>query len=422
MKFCASCGVQLEDTANVCTVCGAQQPSLEPQMASDFVYPVEEPLKKKHGKVVLLVVLFFFLGTAAIAVLGYFTGCFGILSPVDRIALAAKRTMLADNFTASIEYEYTYESATDTQELDLRYVVDKGKENLTLFYESDYATSLIHEDGRYYVDDDDYGYTGDIDTDEFFETYNQLSGKEEQEEIDWDDLIEDADLEEYVKGDAMEDFLEEFYDELLDDSKWQKNTLGLKKDGNTYTFTPNIQKTYDDVVALAKDKGVMTSELKDNIKYYEEDIEETIQDIDDLAISFTLKGRYLSQIVVEVTYQKYTVRYTIDFSDVNETQISKKEIEDFIDQAEELEEKDKCPTCGTRRYGSDHCWKCEEQCDNCYTYYNSDSMTYHRSSYYCNSCCTEQCRSCGKWLPPNVMVYISYYGYYQCYDCYYNYY
>lgn len=380
------------------------------------------PFKKegsKRKKIILGFSTFVFFILISVAVLEYFTGIFGFYSPVDRVVSALKRTALAKNFT--IEYtmkeEYGNESYVETGKI--RCIIDSEKEEVTLLADNGERASLVYENKEYYKNKN-YARIRDVDTDDFFDFYNQLSGKDEWEDMDWDYYLEEMDMEKYLKAEKMGDFVEALYDELIDSTQWQKKALGLKKEGNTYTFTPDFSKVYNDVVDLAKKQGVMTSELKRELIEDENETKDFLRELD-FSVSVTLNGRYVESIVIDTNGDGEDEKYHIEIyiSKINKTTISDHEMEGFMEQVNTLERENRCSQCNEPRYSKNYCQQCEEQCYICDNYYFKSIMTHYRGRYYCFVCCTKSCMSCGKKLPPSAM-----YSYtnqrYQCYDCTYN--
>lgn len=382
---------------------------------SSFIFLLFRKGQSRKKKIIVSLVGVLVFSVGILAFLEYFTGFLGIYSPLDRVVSAIKRTALANNFT--IEYTLKEERGGKSyvEAGEIRYLIDKDTEDLTILQDDGDSATLIYEN-KQYDKSEKYANVSDADTDNFFDFYNKLSGKEEWEEIDWDYYLEELDLDESLKAERMDDFVEAVYDELIGSTRWQKKALGLKKNGNTYTFKPDMLKIYNDVVDLAKKQGVMTSEGKRELSEGEHEIKKDLKELD-LSVSVTLQGRYVESIVIETNGDGEDEKYHVEICifNINKTEISDGEMENFMDQINTLEKENRCPYCAKPRYEANHCQQCERQCDKCDSYGYINYITQYRGRYYCMVCCDGNCASCGKRLPKSAMYH--HYGTYKCYEC-----
>ena len=390
MKTCANCGSLLPDEAAFCANCGqpmAAEPAYEPAPVDVEPYaediPAEQPKKKHRGRAVVAIV-------GAVAVLFFtFEFCFnlvGLFSPMGRVARAAMRTLKADSLTLSIEQKTEMSNYYNEQSATMRMVVDQKEEVVDTYIESSYClkygeTTERHEsvsataNGREYSYSTrdgvvTYGRISETDNEEYFEFREQL-----EEDIDWDDVIEDADLEDYLREDEMDRFVRQLFRKYFGNRRWLKKNAGYTKKGNTYTFRPDGETFFEALADIVDESNAFTRKGKKEVEEGIEEILDALEESDakfDVEVSFTVKGRYLSNIHiaydVDAEGENGKVEMDIGISDVNRTKISKADVrgvKNTVNEYLEAEgiEYDECDECDDfgRMYdynGKEYCYEC----------------------------------------------------------------
>lgn len=473
MKYCPNCGTQLPDEAAFCGACGCAMPTEQaaypeaypqaetytatyaetyPEYAPEYV-PEQPPKKKKTWLWILLGVL----GVLIVAaVVGFFTNWFGLVSPLHGLGKAMAKTGSAESLTLKATVKYTYEDGeTEKETVNMRVVLDEDEEKIYYMSEAGDTVTLFDDGDVYYYreaeDEDDYDYAYVTESDEsagkkYFETYEDIyDGKD----IDWEEWVEAAELEDYIKGNKVEDFLEEFNKEYLRDTDWLEKTLGFEKDGNTYTFEPSMKRLSKEITKIVDDSRAFTDEAKEAVDEVMTEIKESAEEEDiSLRISFTVKGGYVSEITIKATADDAKVEYTVEITDVNKTSISSKDMSAIRDKVEQLIDENTCDTCGDSLWWQDEdeyhgdCSFCDDHGDLRYSYegdpccydcyYDAthrcercgDSDAYYSYSSYERLCSTcyyslrygyDTCDVCGEF--ENMYDYA---GYELCWDCYYD--
>lgn len=406
MNVCTQCGSQMEEQATLCSACGYQ-------------HALSLPPKKRKGKSLLLI-----LSTLLVVSLlsGYFTHWFGFTNPMKRLTKAIENTLLAKSFTMNIQVKGKSSSGTTyNQEQILYYMVDPQEEKLTLFLENtEEENSQLLYNQVTYVSKKKYAYTSQSNTETFFKIYNNYYN---HKKIDWNTVIKEADLEDSLKPENMDSFMTAFEDDYFYNTQWLRSALEFTRENGVYTFTPNYKNLYRDLTDLGKQYNVFTDYALEEMEK-DDDAEQDLaqmQQEEQLSLSFSCKGNYLSQVIIKTKDGESTQTTTLTFSQINATYISQKEIETYVNDVEKREKEDQCPICGRIRYGSGNCYSCNKTCAKCGTYAVTTTMTEDNGSYYCSDCCTTYCGGCGKKLPLSAMYHKSYpYSHYRCYSCYYN--
>lgn len=493
MKTCPSCGAILDDNIKFCGTCGTpvqDVPSVDDfdkTVAAEGIYnqnsfeidstatdapaytaPVvsetatyipqgdavktkkpKKPRKpmKKGARIAILVSVC----VVAIALLvGFLTNWFGLTAPVPKIIRAAAKTINADSFTLKVTTKYTYKSdgeiKDDTYKTEYKIVVDEDDENITAVMENEYEKSLTYKGKIYEYDKEgDWADIYNADYDSFFEFRDKLgNGKK----IDYEGVIKDLDLSDYVDSDEVEAFVKDAMREFFNNRKWMKNTMGYKKQGKEMTFSPDLEKMCEDFAEFIDDSDVIKDD--DDRDAVVEELEEAAETADeeapDVDISVTLKRGYLETIEIKVRYdEERTQTFKFEFSDINKTEISDNEIKRIKNKTEELIEENKCVECGgfasggfyeddgTKTpfeiAGERYCYDCYDVavgCDNCDTW---DNSYYYDGKQLCYDCYQDAkngysddygyCDWCDTY--DELYFYEGYYDDYMlCYDCRYN--
>lgn len=386
MKICAYCGKELPDFALFCDDCGnrvAEAPAAETPMEDTSV---QVPKKKRWVRTVVAIV-------SAVAVL-FFTfsfifNWFGLFSPMARVSRATMRTLKADSLTLSTAVKVNSNNYYSEQSTTLRMVVDEKAQELNRYTTSSYYSEMNEKisrsesvtatgNGRQYsyttMDGTvTYGVIGEVDDEEYFDWREDLD-----DEIDWEDIVEDAELEDYIDADEAEDFVRVLNRKYFGNRRWLKKNAGYTKKGNTYTFRPDTETFLEALADIVDESDAVTRKGK---REFEDGIDEWLDQLDeegvklDMEISFTIKGRYLSNLHIEYTMvvegETTECEMDIDISDVNRTKISKSEVRSVKSTVNEYLEAegityDECDLCSDfgRLYtysGRDLCWDCYDE-------------------------------------------------------------
>ena len=479
MKTCPSCGAILDDNIKFCGTCGTpvqDVPSVddfEKTVAAEGIYnqnsfeidstatdapaytaevisetapyipeatqaKTKKPKKpmKKGARIAILVSVC----VVAIALLvGFLTNWFGLTAPVPKIIRAAAKTINADSFTVKVTEKYTYESDGEIKEsadkTEYKIVVDEDDEKITAVMEDEDGKSLYYKGKVYrYHKDGDWAsiHEENIDKD-FFEFRDKLgNGKK----IDYEDIIKDLDLSDYVDSDEVEAFVKDAMREFFNNRKWMKNTMGYKKQGKEMTFSPDLEKMCEDFAEFIDDSDVIKDDDdRDSVvELLEEAAETADEEAPEVDISVTLKRGYLETIEIKVRYDEDdTDTIKFEFSDINKTEISDSEIKRIKNKTEEILEENKCVECGSfgdfEYYDQKYCYDCYDSlvsCDDCGTWEND---YYYDGKQLCYDCYQDAKNGYSDdygycdWCDDYAKLYF-YEGYYDdymlCYDCRYN--
>lgn len=444
--FCGTCGGALVDAGFVenndeKTVAATEYKEHINQMEenpvqadADFGAVVtDEPEKKAKSKKPLVAVLVTVLVVALVFGAGVLTNWFGLGSPLNGLVKAAMNTAQAKSFTVEISID----DASYDEVSTLKYQGNLKKEEISFVYEEDYCSECLYDGYYYTVYDDGDAYKSEAELDEFFESVNKFyDGKK----VDWEEVITDADLEDYVKHEEVEGFLKDVYRKCLSDKKWLKEYLGFEKSGNTYTFEPDLEKLFEEVNSICQDADVFTRKAKNEI---EDEIDEMIEDVEDeeieMFVEIKLKAGKISTVDINVYDDGDERTMNVEFSDINKTNVEK-DAQDIIDEYEDYAKDHSCDECDQVLYEYNYhgdCDECgthgdlwdEDLCEDCYKneYYNycDECGDYEETYYYdgdelCWDCYDEvyyddfdYCSDCGDYAKMYKWD-----GEYYCYDCY----
>ena len=433
MRKCPSCGTEFQDNVKFCGKCGMPTEEVNVQSESAPVYnepvavysePYNPAPKKKHkkrkGLIITLIVVAVLLIAGVVA--GLLTDWFGFASPMKKIFNAIENTVKAESMTINISLKETNRHG-DTYESngEIKYVINPDAEQLTVWNSADDGSAILLVDNvlyekltydgstRAYIDDDC------LDIDELFELYDEYINNDttfDEEKIE--DILDETGLSDYVDTDEFEVLLKKAMNDYIFNTDWLESAAGLEKSGNTYTFEPNIKKILKDAIELCEDSDAFDSEIHEELidALYDGIDEWESEDIDELKISITLSKKMIKEIEVVFESDDYSFELKISISDINKTEISDDETDEFTDEVNEIIADSLCSYCGEADYYDDHglCLDCGEH----YTY--SYGNGYCSDCYYSSSSDYGYCDFC------NDYEYLYYYsGYDLCWDCYYDY-
>ena len=437
MKKCSICGKKLPDYAVFCDGCGGEAVTVEEvapvNVAEEFVdgvapvaledlpvEPVETVPQKKKGAVKWILI-----AAAAIlcllALVGWLTNWFGLVSPLHKLGKAMTKTFTADSFTINVTYKVTADGDTEEQEMTYCQVIDEKAETVTVYQESTSthegedglvertSMSLIEKDKSYScsLSNGKVSYASIAEKKNY--TSDVLEQRNATKDMSWDEIIDAADLEDVLDADEMDAFVDHLYKDYFANKRWLKEEMGFIRDGNTYTFNVDLEDfvewmidVVDDADAFKKDAR---SSIKQGLKYYLEEMDESDTNLN-LELSFTVEGRYLSNVHLElsgeVDGEKGRVEIDVAITDVNSTEItSAKKVKEKVNEWLEAEGivYDECRECDDfgRVYGPNLlCSDCYYVCADCGEYgeYEEDGYCYCYDCYYtCESCGDSGCAS-----------------------------
>ena len=436
MKFCFNCGTQLEDQDTHCSACGKAQSEPTPVEKTNPSEPLEflnqqptqaedsqaspsaeeephSPCKTKKKRIGLFVLLGILALLIITAVIGYFTDWFGFYTPMDKLALAIKRTFSAQSLTVEVEATVKQTNSTKTYNATLQYAVDYENQDISLLLQSKENALLLHEEQRYSLD----GARSEKEEFEKEEIFDSVEELQEDGKTDWEKVIDKAELNEYIKGENMEPFFTAFYKEKMKNPQFQKEALGYSVTKNTYTFEPDVKEIWEATFEVAKEKNLFTSTTTDKLDQAEDQLDLVFEALNDIDYTFTvtLSGKYVSSITYHVSANGTTLDITLTFLKVNETQVPQEEIEDVIKKVENEIANDTCQQCGKRKHPYDYCSNCQVKCTDCQSIIAVNEVLYlDGSSPYCSRCISS-CAYCGTTGLTRSML--SHGGSHYCYNC-----
>lgn len=445
MKKCPNCGTQWDDAVAFCGKCGTRteeipandesitQPeettsteaytvpvSVDPSPApanNEPPYnepenePESKPKKSKRKLIIAIIVAIVIL--AAVAVTGYLTDWFGLTPPIKKLFNSIDNTISANSMTLDVKLESGRGEYTSDESANIRYVINPKAEELTIMIDDHY---MIIDELFYYKSTggtSEYAAIDEYDISELFKYYNAFVVNKTFDMDLIGDAIDDADGSDYIDTDKLKPTLEMILEDYLFNEEWLEKTAKFSKDGDTYTFNPNLKKVFKDFRSICKDTdAIIDDELREELI---EEIDDIIEEIEEdglkLKITITVDGGYIKECVIEVEYgsnlydEPYYDKLTISFSNINETEITNEEIQSFADEVNRRIAENTCATCGDTTWYSEH-----GSCKECGAHYTS---SYYDG--YCYDCYYKDCDSCGS----NHATY-TYRGHNLCYDCYYD--
>ena len=219
--------------------------------------PLSVPKKSRKRLLFLLIPIVILVAVSIIA---------GILllrpnkSPVlDHILDALQGTIEAD----SVAFDLTYHSKTEDfgnnslrAEGVLEYDLDKGILNFDITRDKN-TEYIIYDKVSYYIEEGElqYTYNAEEDLDMIFDYYNEYkSGLDAPDEVNWEDIIDEADLSSIINGDKMKDCIatlrmklndKDFYKEICKEFK-----ATTKNKETTYYFDLDVPKALNSVIDI----------------------------------------------------------------------------------------------------------------------------------------------------------------------------
>ncbi|MBE6586835.1 MAG: hypothetical protein E7647_00305 [Ruminococcaceae bacterium] len=354
--------------------------------------------------------------TVAVIVAGLLTDWFGIASgPVGSLIAAVENTLNSDSLTAEFKTVAKYDDSRDSAKMEMRILYDEKEEKLVVHMENDGSETIIDGKKLYYYSEN-HAYAEKIDNSyatDFFGDFRK------GEELDWDDIIDELELDESIDGDGVGIFFETLMGDCLRDEEWLRRNLGFQKNKNTYSFNADVDDLLEEIVEIADEAGAVNAD--------EEDVEEMIDEFKgvEIDVSFTVKNRNVSELFLEMYDDEYSVELSVEITDVNKTKITEEEKKEFKNKIEEWEDENTCENCGETSSSLDEnglCYDCSEHdyCDSCHEY---AELYYYGGYNLCGDCYDEYskdddadhgyCDRCGEYGELYDWGSDDY-----CYDCY----
>ncbi len=428
MKQCTVCFSQWEDNVKFCGKCGGALVSAqentdsaqvnEQTVASDAVSPEnsyipqgfepQQPKKKSFIKPLII-------GGAALAlvvavvVTGFCTNWFGLGAPLNGLVKALDNTLNAESFTVKETYIYKYDDSEEKSVYEQRVVHDRDNEELSCIEEKDGGSSIncIYNDKYYYISDS-YASVSDFDYDEFIDAHELVSARYGiGDDIDWGEVVaSELSSGDFVVNKDTEEVVEDMMKNYYTDKEWLEEYLGFEKDGNEYSFNVDYKKYYKELKRIFLDSGLYSSKNEEIIEGYFDRIIKNVDDNQEYEITFTVESGYISRVEIYEKDDYNEATHIYEVSDVNETEISEKELKEIKNKVED----NTCEECG---YYSNGDGDYHGDCDSCGDHV--ESLTHKDGSLYCDDCInSSQCEMCGEY---SVTMY-TYAGLDMCWDCY----
>lgn len=387
MKTCTGCGKELPDYAMFCEECGGRAEAVTTNVVEETPAGFEQPPVEKKPKGWLRKLLIAAAVLCVLVVVGLFTNWFGLVSPLAKVGKSMMRTLKAESGTIVYSVKTTSEDYVSENVTEMRLVLDEEEKTYKAYIVTDRYTERngdFSSSTSMYATDGDRGYSctlrGDEvtwvniveeDTEEFFEQREKLF--EKQEDVDWDDVLEELDLEDYLEADEMDDFIKDVAKKYLGNRRWLKKNMGYSRQGNTITFDVDPETFIEAVLDVVDESDVFTRKAKREIEDGLEAALDALDDTDlDIVFSFTTKGRYLSNIHLEMSGdidgEEGKVEMDLTISDINKTDVSKTDIRKVKNLVKERLDEEGieytyCAICG--EYGEiceyadgQICWDC----------------------------------------------------------------
>lgn len=365
MKVCQTCGEPMQEQDQFCQSCGgvAQAPGDADAGAAD--QPMPQPVKKpKKGWLIGAIVALVVIVGGVIA--GLLTDWFGLATPLHGLISATEKTLKAESMTVRV--------TGDDEECEIRWKMDRETYQAVAMW-SDNGSDYLLSHGKQYRYSSQYPSVSVLhDEDELIDMIDEFLT---DDGIDWEALIKEYDLEDDIDADVLDTFLKSLYRDCLCNDEWLEEYLSFEKDGDVYHFEPNIKAIGEDILDRADEAELFS---KNAMRSLRSAVDEVADEVEIASLDITVQDGYLSSIRFTLIDHTYEYDYTVEISDVNETDITEQEIEDFIDKVETAIEKDTCPTCGKRLYGDSSCSNCSssKKCDRCGS---TNSVNYSNYAY-----------------------------------------
>lgn len=391
MSICPNCNNENRDSSSFCFFCGAALPQennsavangpavtdgAEPKTTADseIMQPfVDEniyflPDENSRRKKIIITALVSIFIISAIFVTGRLTNWFGLGSPLYDLSKALNKTFSSQNFNMKI----TMESNGMTSTMNYRYVLDQDEKEFIIMgttEQSGIGANVLLYNGTSYAyasyGEQSYGTIQEnaFDEDQFFKQYEELL-KNEDDEIDYEELIKEAGLKEYVNADQLEDFIDNLQSDKLHSKEWLEDYMGFTEEDDVYIFSPNLGKLVEEIRKTCDASNAFTKKGKNYINdaLKNPTLLTSIEQIK-VKLAFTIDDNYISEIKMYISVAGgEQVIITIEFDDINETEITDGEIRTFIDKTKEYVAKSTCAVCGENTMGSLHgdCSECGE--------------------------------------------------------------
>lgn len=479
MKQCTNCGNALPDDSQFCVNCGAAV-AAEPVVAAaaaEAVYeaPVAEapateapaPKKKLNGKMIGLIAG----GVAILAaiifvIIGFATNWFS--GPLGELEKALEKTLKADSFTITLDVSAKGSNGQNNGESSMEYqlVLDREKKDATILMTTEsgesYVAKSLQADGKSYtviISDDEVWSANmeDLPEDAYEDLFKLLNNELETDDEALEELLDQYKIKADV--DEVRAFLKTLEKDCLNNQEWLEEFLGFEKKKDKFIFDIDVDDLIKDLAERAYEADIISKSQKKD--WTEEKTKAKCE------IEISMKDGYISELEIIMDVNDVETTYSIELSDINDTEISDKEKNAVIDEVNAYIE-EYCAYCkgcnlldkktwlnkANDDYYCDDCYdirsycdRCDEflldtelnqkdyydLCDTCLAEYIEENyadcvvcktndkkynMYEIEKQYYCYDCRWDRdyCDNCSKFVKKDTMTRVNYNDY--CADCY----
>ena len=361
---CYNCGAELVDGVAFCCFCGSEQSVSHPQkepIAIDVVaedltgshciepdLPAESKRKKPIGLIVAACIA---AALTVVVILGFCTNWFGFYGPATRIALAAKNTGKAGNFTVVMNTKMegvASDSISNTENQTIIQVdIDPNNRKLLLYGKSE--QKYLGQTLTIYIGIIDGNLiTGTVlgrfqnyqkediseELEEFFDTYD------DPKQIDWAELFDiikentKIDPNEYIDVDIFEECILAYFRKLNSNS-WLKENAGYS------TFRENGMRYYNfdmDLYDFSQTTLACFEEAFESGEDYKEIMQrlsnaQTMHPGFDVELHFGVQRNRLEEINMRLGSDNLLIDCTLEFEGFGNTEIPMFILEDLLMKA-----------------------------------------------------------------------------------------
>ena len=332
MKYCRFCGTALEDDCAFCDQCGNCLTTVEEEKTEASVKAPASPKKRKTKRIVITVAVVLSV-LLVVTGIGLLTNWFGLISPMKGLIDATKNTLTSKSLTVRVRI--TDDDAMGrrfTEEEKLQLIFDRENEEFALYARGNRGIRAYYEGTSYVYTARRVRMYRDSGGEDFFDRVDKYV--DEDNNINWKNVIRDARFEKYVDYSEIEDALEDFIKNDLCDKKWLESKLDFKKKGDVYTFEADAVDLYDLILEVCDDSDVFTKAGMDavagGLKRYGREL---LEEDGSVKLSVTVKDKKISKVVLVLNFADSKRTIELKFSGYNKTKITEKEIvslEDMI--------------------------------------------------------------------------------------------
>ncbi len=326
--FCTKCGGEIPENASFCTKCGS--PIAKPQNQYHTETISDDTVTTPKRAVIPAMGVWIGAGVIVIASLAVIIGIVGqTRTPIASFYYASENLSkdVLNIQSGSFSFDAGRKSITGDVSLD----IDKESFELYCNYEgADVAVYFEDGEGAYYMSYPQYNYSTSehLDGDtikkikEYFENLKTSKDSGKAEELDWEAIIKDSQLEEIIDPAGVPSSLKNL-EKRVHSSKTRKElekAMQISKDGSAYTVpltSETICDTFEIVIGILEDECqpmFVGSTLKDFSDEYQSNIDELRNTNMNLgAFEWELDGKRFSNISMNLSNDGKSVNFDFDF-------------------------------------------------------------------------------------------------------------